>query len=217
MQKLYKEHFKTRNLSEYTIDGAISLPDWNKSDIKILFLLKENYGYQNCGIQQVSELAYGWIDANIVTYKRICLLAAILIQAIEQQRILTEDEILIIKYDDYLIRSALNKIAVINIKKQSGKSQSKDSEIRKEARLNAPLLNSEINKLQPNIIIAGGTVCWHGLMDTNVYGEFNCPKFDSLIVNNSILFHANHPAARNGGFNVMDIHESILKRWGMRK
>ncbi|MBL4700922.1 MAG: hypothetical protein JKX85_06665, partial [Phycisphaeraceae bacterium] len=114
-----------------------------------------------------------------------------------------------------------NNIAVINIKKHSGESISNDSEIRKESRANASVLKTQIQDLDPDIIVAGSTVCWHSLtLDVGLFEKAKeCPKMHAENCGGTILYHANHPSAwTSGGFNICEIQETIAKlRYGKIK
>ena len=187
---------------------------WTQSHPKILFLLKENWGYQDCGIIHITDLAHGWLNDRIPTYVRITTLAAAISLSLQRGFPLTKDEISQTKEDRDILHNALDNIAVVNLKKHSGQSKSNDIEIRNEARKNAPLLHRQISDLHPTIIVAGSTVCWDRLAyDLNLFRATpSCPKHTAICHESIILCHTNHPSAWRGkGFPIEDIHINIMK------
>ena len=209
----YEKHLQERGLEEYPFNGAINPEKWAASKVRVLFLLKENYGYQECGIIRISDLAHGWLDADIPTYLKSVPLAAAIEIALQRNRPLSQDEINSVASDSELLHATLDRMAVVNIKKHSGHSKSNDSEIRDESRMNSSLLKAQISELAPTIIVAGGTVCWHSLIyDIGLFDavqEF--PKFEAVICGNTVLCHSNHPSAwSGGGFDIETIHHAIF-------
>lgn len=211
--KLYEEHFQKRGIHQFTIDGAINREVWDKQQIKILFYLKENYGYQDGGIMNISDYASIWLADGIKTYKQITHLAEALYQAIEKKRILPPEEIdNLSKTADF--QESLQKIALVNIKKHSGLSQSDDSEVREESYSNAHLLRRQIEELSPTVILAGGTVCWHSLVYDLELNKtaLHAPKESIIFVNEILLLHANHPASRSKNqFDIHKLHKAIFE------
>ena len=209
----YEKHLQDRGLDQYTLDGAINPEKWAASKVKVLFLLKENYGYQECGIVRISDLAHGWLDDGIPTYLKSVPLAASIEIALQRNRPLSQDEINSVANNSELLHATLDKMAVVNIKKHSGNSKSNDAEIRDESRMNASLLNAQISELAPTIIVAGGTVCWHSLVfDIGLFDSVQeCQKFEAVICGNTVLCHSNHPAAwAGGGFDIGTLHHAIF-------
>ena len=125
----------------------------------------------------------------------------------------SQEEINAVANEKEMLYATLDKMAVVNIKKHSGLSRSHDPEIRAEAHRNAPLLKAQIGELAPTIIVAGGTVCWHGLIyDIGLFDTVPvCSKFEAVVCNNTVLCHSNHPSAwSGGGFHVEPIHRAIF-------
>jgi hypothetical protein len=211
----YEKHLQDRGLNEYILDGAINPEKWTASKIKILFLLKETYGYQKCGIIKISECAHDWLKVGIRTYLKSVPLAATVEIALQRNRPLTQDEINTVRNDSELLHATLEKMAFVNIKKHSGESISNDIEIRDESRKNSSLLKAQIQELAPTIIVAGGNVCWHSLIyDIGLFDAVpECQKFEAVVCNNTILCYANHPSAWSGkGFNIETIQRAIISQ-----
>jgi hypothetical protein len=213
--KNYDEYAARSGLKEeYSRDGAVNPDIWARSSCKVLFFLKENYGYQGCGIIDIKDKAHKWLSDGNKTYKKCAALAAAIHLGIEHGRILSENEVHSVANDRVALINALDRTAVVNIKKSSGKSTSDDRAIRAEAARNSQWLNEQIQCLSPTVIIAGGTVCWHGL--TRNLRLFNltqdCSKNSAIRIDGIVLCHSNHPAAwRGGGFNIFILQETIIK------
>lgn len=209
----YESHFRQRGLTQYTLDGAINSKGWNASTVRILFLLKENYGYKEYDVMSLQDYAHGWLDANNKTYVRSATLAAAIQIGIQRCCPLSQDELNNTMQDRSLLHTTLNKIAVVNIKKHSGESTSNDAEIRVESGLNSSLLKAQITELSPTIIVAGGTVCWHSLIhDIGLFAvASDCQKFETAICNRTVLCNSYHPAARKKvQFDIDRLHRAIL-------
>lgn len=194
----YEDHFKQRGIEQFVIDGAIDPAKWQVCPTRIMFLLKENYGYQDCGVFRVEQYAHRWLTDRIRTYCRAMTLAAAVQESIRRGSPLSATEINRVADNSELLHATLDTIAVLNIKKHSGGSQSNDTEIRKESKMNARLLHDQILALAPTIIVAGGSVCWDSLIyDVGLFGDVpNCHKFGTVVRNGMLLCHAYHPAAR---------------------
>jgi hypothetical protein len=98
-----KDFMNKRNKGSYEIDGAINIEKWNPNKYKILFVLKETAGYQNCpSFYLKDELRDTWLQykqkrrnqyIQAPTYKNISLRAKSLQIAFNGNRILTAEEI----------------------------------------------------------------------------------------------------------------------------
>jgi hypothetical protein len=80
----YEKHLQGRGLLEYIVDGAVNPEKWAASKVRVLFLLKETYGYQGCPIMTISDCAHCWLDAGIRTYLKSVLLAAAIESALQK-------------------------------------------------------------------------------------------------------------------------------------
>jgi hypothetical protein len=79
---------------------------------RVLFLLKETYGYQGCGILRIEECAASWLDANIKTYVNAAHLAAAIQTGLHQGFPLSADEIAALLKDRSKLHSALETMAL---------------------------------------------------------------------------------------------------------
>ncbi len=130
-------------------DGVISQPHWDDANIKILFLLKETNGYKksinkliNFAIHNKSRI---WRGANFNNLGRW----AYALQNLPETKTPFE-----IAHKNR--KTALLNCAFINLKKTSGgRTATKKVEI--EAEKYASLLKRQIEMIDPNIIVFGGT------------------------------------------------------------
>jgi hypothetical protein len=209
----YEKHLQQRGLKHYTIDGAINPAKWAESEVKVLFLLKENYGYEGCGVQHVRDIAIDSLAENNRTYTKCTSLVAAIEIGLQRGCPLSPDEINALSKDQELLSQTLEKIAVVNIKKHSGTTRSDKMEIYEESGRNKPLLESQILELAPTVIVAGGEVCWHCLIyNLELFKDApDCPKFHAVVCRNTVLCYANHPAAWQGrGFDIPALHLAVL-------
>jgi len=215
----YDSHLQSRGLTQYTIDGAIAPSEWQRQTTRILFYLKENYGYQDEGIMRIGDYAPGWLADGNTTYVRAVTLAEAVLQAVRRDSLLSCEEINALPGTADL-QATLRKIAVVNIKKHSGESKSNDTEIREESYANTALLCDQIAELAPTVIVAGSTVCWHSLVyDVGLSKEsHDDPKGTATVANGVVLCHTNHPAAwSGGGFDIHEIHGLICGKLGISR
>jgi len=146
----YESHLQSRGLTQYTIDGAIDPATWRSQSLRILFYLKENYGYQDEGIMRIGDYASKWLKDGNKTYVKIVPLAEAVFQAVRRGSLLSREEIAALPGTADL-QATLRKIAVVNIKKHSGESKSNDTEIREESYVNAALLRDQMAELASTV------------------------------------------------------------------
>jgi hypothetical protein len=206
-----EKFMNTRGIKEYTIDGAIDDKQWAQEQNKVLFYLKENYGYQGCGVIKLEEHIHGWLQSRIKTIVNCITLKVAIDMALDRRSKLSYQEIRGVFNDNELLSLSLPKVAFLNVKKHSGESRSKDVEIRRESRANSELLAKQLKLLEPTLIMTGGTVCWHSLtMDINMFEKsIKCPKNSYANENGVTLFHLNHPSAP--GYNLQKVHELMFE------
>jgi hypothetical protein len=169
-------------------DGIIDFPTWEKQENKILILLKE--AYQIDGKSEF-KLTKNLFDNG--RYHNIWHTVARMIKAVELTKAhylpcLEEVE----NYDNDILR----KIAVINIKKADGRNGSEYEELMAVAENDKDLLKSQIEIINPTIIICGGT---KHFLDDNFWNDLEfekIPQTDDLVHKspNKTLFAVWHPS-----------------------
>ena len=207
----YEEFARNRGLTEYAFDGAILPSAWRTCNSRLLFYLKENYGYRGCGVTDIQKLAHCWYDNGIKTYRSVALLAASLHIALGRSAALSLQEFEDLKRSPTIVRESLNRVAIVNVKKTSGASKSDDREIRRESRRNADWLSWQLRQLEPKHIIAGGTVCWHSLtLDLDLFRhDGSVAKHSFIRKEGTLIYHASHPAARGRSFDPFRVHVNM--------
>ncbi len=210
----YESHLQSRGLTQYTIDGAIDPVEWRRQSLRMLFYLKENYGYQDEGIMRIGDYASKWLKDGNRTYVQIVTLTEAVFQAVGRGSLLSPEETAALSGTADL-QATLRKIAVVNIKKHSGESTSNDTEIRNESYANASLLRDQVAELAPTVIVAGSTVCWHSLVcDVGLSKKSeDDPKGTATLANGIVLCHTYHPSARSSGaFDIYEVHGLICRK-----
>lgn len=209
----------------FAYDGPVDFEKW-ASDIsgrKILFLLKEAYGHDEDDIYEIMNNSKRFNDSR--TNLAISRLAYIVGRASESitgnNDYISDDQLfkLIDKLHDELnfvkpedLKHSFSKIAVIEIKKISGKSRSSDTDIRKHSIENAGFLSDQIRFLKPNIIVCGGQVAWESLtQDMNVFDKSAFPSNEKGLYKSKgvIVYNSFHPSYF--GFNKYDVAFDISK------
>ena len=184
-------------------DGPIALEDYLKSNIKILWLLKEAYdevdgeggdwGYNEMSDKMINELVFGkpyrtWQPVIITSYN-----------ILNNENKVTIDHI----KENNEIFSTAKKIAVVNLQKLPAIN-------RTDAIDERPIINAVqeygdiilllIKILNPTIIICGGTFKFMKNKFQEIHNVQNGEKFGSLgftKFGNSLLIDAYHPSQRN--------------------
>ena len=191
----YHTHQTERGFTEYSVDGIVDYEAWSNVPLKVLYLLKENWGYQGCGVFSMAEEIPKWIADGVPTYKRIAIMSELIFSRMSADFDTTPDQL---KDDSERLIKAIKQVAVINIKKVSGTSTSNDAAIRRESRKNAELLRMQIENIKPDVIIAGGSVCWDSLiLDVGLFNSGQKTEcWDGFADSGIVLFRSKHPSAR---------------------
>lgn len=214
----------------FVLDGPIDPERWfsNKQKLKVLFLLKEAYGYNEDEFYNIMESPDSYNAAK--TNKQITRLSFALnkvykiFESSKVSYISDENLFQLIDpiYDEmhskkiHDIKNSYLDIAIIEVKKISGLSKSTDIDIRKHSKENAEFLTRQIQFLQPNIIICGGPIVWTSLKeDLNVFKKDSFSTNEKGVFKNDgiIVYNTYHPSF--SGFNdydcIFDIMKSIIK------
>ena len=208
--------FDKKNKSEYFInhsnafieDGIINKEEFNKGK-KILYLLKEAYSdgrgwdlrkrlpsefYQYNIWKRVSEWTYGIENTN-----------SLKIEQYKENIDKTENN------------EWLNKIAVVNIKKSSGKSKSDFNEILAYAYHDKEELKKQIEIIDPNIIVCGYTIKALDIIFDKSIRNRRCDNwfyYDVLAGKERLIIDYYHPANRYPAllnyYGIVNIYQQAL-------
>mgnify|MGYP005850322515 CR=1 FL=1 len=173
-------------------DGLVSDQDYQNSDIKIMWILKEANSTEEDESWDLREhilnelktdkgILKGWSP----TFKKIIYVTNGILNNLSWN-----DELYHPSYKPEVI-DELKKIAFINIKKVGGGSVANKNELSKYYDYSKHLLFEQINEYNPNIIIFGGT---YNFFHKDLKLEFD--KFGSCeatMVDNTIYIDAYHP------------------------
>jgi hypothetical protein len=156
MDNEVKIHYAKMGIKEsgYVNDGAINREEYFNSQIKILWILKEPYsGQENEMLNDLNEMraAGKKTDSQSTWHPLIYISHGILNGFINYDQMPNIAE-------DKSISKILRKISFINVKKNPGKSRSKNNDIAKAYQENKELLSKQIETLKPDIIIGANTM-----------------------------------------------------------
>jgi len=226
----YTDFMNKRNKGNYEIDGAINLEKWNTSKYKILFVLKETAGYQDCKIFELQdELKTVWLEykqksGNRIiqnpTYKNVAWLAKALKTSLESNRILTQDEINKLDTTPKSLIETIDYCAIINLKKYSNSNPDKKSDnedIRSEYRANKILLEWQIKNLSPNVVIACSSVVSECLFNkgNGLYKDIvtsNLKVNECKSFNGIVFYSAYHPSAYGKYmWNIYKMYKKLIE------
>lgn len=137
----------------YISDGIINYSQWETNKAKLLFVLKEPNTAGRDGLWSLNrvfeDIAYEKQDHDSPTIRQIVKISRIVNKLLEDND--STD------FDDTTIENIyLNKIALINIKKNYGYSNADWTEIENFAQLYKKELKEQIDLIKPKVIYCGG-------------------------------------------------------------
>jgi hypothetical protein len=145
-QELLNEWKKIRN--NFISDGIVNIENYEKSKIKVLYILKEVNGGSNWDLRNFLDKDGGRYQtwSNIARWQYG-------IENYKDSDIWDKIE----KIDGKFRKRQLKNISVINLKKESGKATSNMNEIWEYAWNDRDFLKKQISIYKPNIIVCCGT------------------------------------------------------------
>lgn len=178
-------------------DGIVDYQTWTQQKRKVLFLLKETNGYDGDLRELLREGGMGTTWNNVVRWSCAA-------QHVWKDKETAWKELEYISLEKR--RELLRRIAVINVKKTPGLSTADSQELEEAMWENKDLLREQIQSIQPDIIICGGTEYYF----KNI---FDIAEKDVLLTSNGIrycfydeklvLFYY-HPNARKNMKEMLD-------------
>ena len=151
LEELFQEWQKSRNYSGFFKDGIMGEQNWKDKEIKIMFLLKENYS-DGWRINDKIDIRRGTnkkFFPNLARWKYLVDNIKICKKVLNYP---TDKEL-----EDFQKGWDMYDVAYVNVKKSIGKSTSDDKEIQKFAKEDKDFLTREIDIINPNIVICGKT------------------------------------------------------------
>ncbi len=145
-EKLFEVWKKTRK--DFIPDGLVKEDEYKGALIKVLYILKEVNGGRGWDLRKHLRENH----SRVQTWKNIARWQYGIEHYLEKNIWEKVKQI-----DDEFRHDQLKKIAVVNLKKESGKATANNADIRKYAWDDRELLKQQISIYQPNIIICCGT------------------------------------------------------------
>ena len=215
--KLFTDEWMLKDIHKgqvFNFDGIVNDKYWNEEKNKrILFFLKEahqgNRSREEYG-KDVFDLV-GWLDGTVYKmWKKVAIwVAAIENTTISNIKEYNESEIS--KIEQELIR----KIAVVNVKKSNGKTNSKWEELVDYAKEDKELLFKEIRMIKPKVIICGNNVSLLNIVFDGGLDLDKLYKHHYLLHDEYIILDYYHPACHYPNFvnyyAVASLYQQALK------
>jgi hypothetical protein len=201
--------------SNFVIDGIIDPEKYLNAKYRILWVLKEANSENNSWsyLEKFKDNEWlHWCGKSVPTLKRVIYTTYAILKESEWREIPDAN--------NEKSFEPLQEIAIINIKKIPGGSNSASDEIQQAYYENQELLAKQIKTYNPNVVIFGNTLQYFYKSDfegletsekqTTDYGNVFYNAGDKLYI------HTWHPAVRGSGFTdekyVMDI-VNIVRDW----
>lgn len=207
--------FKKQNTDEAKLmmDGIVDVNEYEKSNPKILWILKEPYDHDDGG---------GWsITDDFI--KHPDFLKEKIGRAFKTWHSIIYTTYSIfnncISYDDMdFIRNkpdmaeVLRKVAYINIQKLAAGSVSSEREMASAYDRNREILHEQLKLFNPDIVIGGNTL--HHFQNDLGLGEKLYNEFNYCIKNSKLYIFADHPGQRKYDIEeYVDSIVGIVKSW----
>ncbi len=190
---------------KFSADGIVDLPSWQQADKKILVLLKETNDYS----QDITDLIRQVVKKERTTKE---FWGAMTFHTVGKWLYGLEN----FKNGTYPTLSeakkyrkqALLNCAYMNLKKATGGSSTKNKELENATKRDAEYIKKEIEIINPNIVICGGT---YNLVKKHIFPELErvAPRIHKF--NDTIFINSYHPAYRRVKGQVL--YDMVLKSY----
>ncbi len=163
----YEEEINGVCVSEFSYDGIVNFEVWQYQKLKVLFLVKETHGSDKggCWHPSVRFERVGIFGNNIARWNY-------LLKELFNKR----EGIIEFPANDVLPKE-LDDVAVVEIKKKSGKSSSNNNQIIAYAERDKDFLREEIDLISPHIVFCGYTGEAYG---DYIYGDEEWDKLKEV-------------------------------------
>lgn len=198
--------------NDFVSDGIVNHNEWNKSEKKILFILKEAHSLPDGS--SISELIKTQKPSRI--WKRVVEWSYGITNTTENEVAKFSSD----KFDYNENNTWLNKIAILNIKKSNGETRSSDDELEVYARYDKNEIKKQIEIINPDIIVCGYTGKYLDLIfDGVIMKEPNSDNWyyitDLLKQKRIIILDYYHPASQLkvqlNYYTITNIYQQALK------
>lgn len=206
VSELIKETLPNWRTTEgFILDGIRNKDCYEKQSLKILVLLGESYGYDECNDRVTIEDELALKDLRIKTLNKIGALLWLIFESLKEGKEFTQKEYPNLFTEYSKIKEALLKIAWVNVKKASNPlSYRQDpSEIYIQAKKNKLILQKQIESIAPDLIIACSDPVFYSLYDEKLLGN-------GLVRNKKYAIQVNE-----AGQKIIHVsHPSYFRHWG---
>lgn len=181
--ELIKKTHDWENTEGFIADGIINPEIYENEKLKVLVLLGESYGYNECGEieieDQTTQDILGLKNPTTQTTKKITSLLWLLFKSLEKGEKLSWDEFpYLFEINDNNfeeLQTVLLKIAWVNVKKSSKDceegTRQKWKEIASNAYKNYEILQKQLDSIAPELIIVCSEPVMESVNDMGLLGE----------------------------------------------
>ena len=217
--EIKKKTHDWENTEGFIADGIINPDIYEKEQIKVLVILAESYGYNDCGEKEIEDQPHkdimGLGTSNGQTPRKIASLLWLLFISFERgEKIIFDDflklELLKVNDTNYSeLQNVLSRIAWINVKKASKQVDDNNTdqdyvEIYNSAFKNEEIITKQIISIAPDLIIICSAPVFDSLNEMELLGiELKDKKY--LIQKNM-----------NGQRIIYVSHPSYFRDWGYK-
>lgn len=198
----------------FVTDGIVNPQKWNSQKVRPMFLLKDAYG-GDANWNLINDHILRHLDSNVDnTWKKVTQWSYGLMNT-DENKIQPFDENLIPKkYGNEYLQS----MAVVNIKKESGKSKSVWEELEVAVEKDKDFIKREIELIDPTVIVCGYTISQlEKILGVEIKKERNRNLYYYTEINGKtiIVLDYYHPASRYPDimnyYALVNIYQLALK------
>tara|TARA_Y100000766_G_scaffold262425_1_gene253640 strand:+ start:131 stop:766 length:636 start_codon:yes stop_codon:yes gene_type:complete len=184
-------------------DGVVNDMEYNRSSVKILFILKEVNGWPNGDLRELLNRAEKWRTWNNISRWNYGVQSYFKTGKFDFKNKITKKD----------RKEILKNIAVINLKKASGGSSSNMGEIRQHALEDKELLKEQVNLYTPDLVICCGT--GNIIPQLNLFEKSKYTKSSEGVVysnnSNPLIINYLHPQCMKGKRELFDTLMNCIK------
>lgn len=167
----------------FIADGVICPDVYGVQSMRILCVLAESYGYEECEMvdieEQPSKDHLGVGNSVVKTPRRLAVMLRLLFRSLESSSKIPREDMLELLGTDAesvaLNQETLSKIAWINVKKASNPETRLDAEkAQQHAERNRDILQEQIATISPHLILICGRDAFASLLHMGLLGPSAC-------------------------------------------
>lgn len=203
---LIKSSHDWENTEGFIADGVICPDVYGVQPMRILCVLAESYGYEECGMVDIEEQLLkdllGVGNPDVKTPRRLAAMLRMLFRSLESSSKVHREDMLELLGTDAesvaLNQETLSKIAWINVKKASNPETRLDAEkAQQHAERNRSILQEQIAAISPDLMLICGRDAFASLLHMGLLGSSACegkPWQLQSMPNGAKFIQVSHPA-----------------------